>query len=364
MGILKSSKNKIEKGDFHEEGAKIKSQEKTKKPFLTTRNLSIFGFFLIVLVVVGAVHLRPDNCNGLFCGLTGNAILSDNSLIVAEFDGGKITSDELDKNYDLFFFLNGIPKSYSSMLPKDSFLNQTISEEILYLKAVDNGYKLSDKEIETQLENSLLNAGTSLNDFKEKLIGESLEYGSVLSFYKKQIIISKFLNATLIKDLTVSDKDLKDYYDKNKGMFETPDQVRASHILVNSSEEANKIIKELDSGKDFAELAKKYSMGPSASKGGDLGFFGKGQMVPEFERAVFSLANIGDYTKTPVKTQFGYHVIKLTGKQEAKMSSFDESKQMIKEQLLKKEESEMIQDYLKGLLKKSNIKIYEENIKL
>ena len=88
------------------------------------------------------------------------------------------------------------------------------------------------------------------------------------------------------------------------------ERVRASHILVSTKEEADKIFSELKSGKDFAELAKKYSKCPSSKNGGDLGFFGKGQMVKEFEDAAFSLKI--EEVSNPVKTQFGYHIIKVT----------------------------------------------------
>jgi len=89
-------------------------------------------------------------------------------------------------------------------------------------------------------------------------------------------------------------------------------QVRASHILVSTQEEANHVLKELASGKQFAEMAMKYSSCPSKARGGDLGFFGKGQMVKQFEDAAFTLP-VGQVSQ-PVKTQFGYHLIVVTGK--------------------------------------------------
>ncbi len=89
-------------------------------------------------------------------------------------------------------------------------------------------------------------------------------------------------------------------------------QVRASHILVSSLDEVNFLVTELKAGKSFEELAKKHSTCPSGQRGGDLGFFGKGMMVPEFEKAAFSLEP--GMVSAPVKTQFGYHLIKVTGK--------------------------------------------------
>lgn len=89
-------------------------------------------------------------------------------------------------------------------------------------------------------------------------------------------------------------------------------KIKASHILVEKQSQALKILQELDSGSEFKELARKYSTCPSGKRGGDLGSFGRGQMVKPFEDAAFKL-NVGEVTKNPVKTQFGYHIIKRTG---------------------------------------------------
>ena len=91
-----------------------------------------------------------------------------------------------------------------------------------------------------------------------------------------------------------------------------PGQVRASHILVDKHSQAQALISRIAEGEDFAKIARDYSTCPSKKKGGDLGFFGKGQMVPEFEKAAFNL-NVGAMTMDPVKTKFGYHIIKRTG---------------------------------------------------
>ncbi|MDF1539754.1 MAG: peptidylprolyl isomerase [Candidatus Thorarchaeota archaeon] len=91
-----------------------------------------------------------------------------------------------------------------------------------------------------------------------------------------------------------------------------PGKVRTSHILVEKHSKALEIISSIREGKDFKEMAMQFSTCPSKKKGGDLGFFGKGQMVPEFEKAAFAL-NVGQMTNDPVKTKFGYHVIKRTG---------------------------------------------------
>jgi peptidyl-prolyl cis-trans isomerase C len=109
---------------------------------------------------------------------------------------------------------------------------------------------------------------------------------------------------------SISASDVKARYDKEVAATPPEEEISARHILVEAEEEAKALITELDAGKDFAELAKEKSTGPSAGNGGDLGYFTKGRMVPEFEAAAFALEK-GQYGKEPVKTQFGWHVIKV-----------------------------------------------------
>lgn len=148
---------------------------------------------------------------------------------------------------------------------------------------------------------------------------------------------------TFRKDAKVSDEEIKNYYEDNKEMFKVEKQVKASHILLkvkdNATEEEEKeirdkalsIAKRARQGEDFAQLAKTYSEGPAAEKGGDLGYFSKGQMIKPFEEAVFKM-NQGEISD-PVKTSFGYHVIKLEDIKEARVKPLEEVRESISETL-------------------------------
>ncbi|MDH3195191.1 MAG: peptidylprolyl isomerase, partial [Hyphomicrobiales bacterium] len=114
---------------------------------------------------------------------------------------------------------------------------------------------------------------------------------------------------------TITPEDIKAEYDKQSATFQPQEEIRARHILVASKEEAEALIAELDAGKDFADLAKEKSTGPSGPNGGDLGRFSRGRMVPEFEAAAFDL-EAGTHSVEPVETQFGWHVIKVEEKGE------------------------------------------------
>jgi peptidyl-prolyl cis-trans isomerase C len=146
---------------------------------------------------------------------------------------------------------------------------------------------------------------------------------------------------------TVTDADVKARYEKEVKTLPPVEEVRARHILVKTEDEAKAIIKELGEGKDFAELAKAKSTDPNKSDGGDLGYFKKGMMVPEFEAVVFTMKK-DEVTKVPVKTQFGFHVIKVEDKRVAPPPPFDQVKDQVKQVVLRDKYMEMLKTSREG----------------
>ena len=144
-------------------------------------------------------------------------------------------------------------------------------------------------------------------------------------------IIEQIYYDKLIKD-NVTEDALREAYRKQKSQMIGVDEVRARHILVKSEAEAQAIIKQLQGGADFAELAKRKSTGPSGRQGGDLGFFAFGQMVPPFSAAAFALRP-GDITITPVKTQFGWHIIKVEERRTAGTSTYADSVEKLRAEM-------------------------------
>lgn len=186
------------------------------------------------------------------------------------------------------------------------------------------------------------------------------EYAKVQERVKKQLAIQVWQKQQLDK-VKVSDKELKSYYDKNKEEFNEKESVHARHILVKTEDEAKKIILELKtlSGKAlkdrFIELAKTKSTGPSGPKGGDLGFFTQGQMVPAFNDTVFKM-KVGTITKTPVSTQFGFHVIYLEEKKKSTLRKFSEVKTVIDQRLKMEKFKSVMAAKMEDLQKKATIK--------
>lgn len=139
----------------------------------------------------------------------------------------------------------------------------------------------------------------------------------------------------------VTPDEVKARYEKEIAAITPEDEIRARHILVKTEEEAKAIIKDLDAGKDFIEIAKEKSTDPNKSEGGDLGYFGKGRMVPEFEAAAFALEK-GAYSKEPVKTQFGFHVIKIEDKRKQQPPALDQVEPQVRQLVMRDKYLELL----------------------
>jgi parvulin-like peptidyl-prolyl isomerase len=212
-------------------------------------------------------------------------------------------------------------------------LEQLIAKELVYKDAKKTGILRS-------------------NDFRK-------EYTKVQDRIKKELAIQLWQKKELDK-IKISNKTLKNYYYKNKEEFSQKESVHARHILVETKAEAKKIILLLKGLKGnalktkFIKEAKAKSTGPSAPKGGDLGYFAQGQMVPEFNDKVFSM-KVGTISK-PVKTQFGFHIIYLEDKKAKKVRSFKEVKSFIDQRLRIEKAKSVIQERMKNLKKAAIIK--------
>lgn len=200
-----------------------------------------------------------------------------------------------------------------------------------------------------------------LEQAKKDGIDKSKEVADRLEDLRKRLIVETYLKKKVEQEAQVSDADLKKYYDENKDKFKTGEQVRASHILVKTEKEAQDILAQLKNGAKFEDLAKKYSTDATSAKGGDLGWFSKGAMVPEFDKVVFGMKE--GQVSGIVKTQFGYHIIKVTGIRPAGIRSFDEVKEQIKSTLLPSKQQEIFQKMKEDLKKNAKVSIKEDVLK-
>lgn len=171
----------------------------------------------------------------------------------------------------------------------------------------------------------------------------------------KSALLKQYAINNALKDITLSEDEVKKFYEDNKEKFVSPKTINASHILVDQLSLANQITDELNAGMSFPEAAEKYSKCPSSKKGGELGYFGKGAMVPEFEKSAFELA-INEISQ-PVETNFGYHIIKVTDIKEESHKPFQEVRDAIAKQLLSLKQQEVYYGKIKELQEKYPVEI-------
>ena len=218
-------------------------------------------------------------------------------------------------------------------------------------------------ELANRVLDGLISQELIYSDAKKTGVLKSAEYKKELDTVLERVKIqlaSKVWEKREFSKVKVSDKDIKAYFKSHPEEFNEKEKVRASHILVKTESEAKALVKELKGLKDgalntkFAALAKSKSTGPSGPKGGDLGFFAKGQMVPAFNDAAFSMKK-GTITTTPVKSQFGYHVILVTDKQAGKNLPLKEVKGFIQQKLQVEAFKEKMAAKMATLKKKAKI---------
>lgn len=206
-------------------------------------------------------------------------------------------------------------------------LDSLVTNKMIEMEAKKEKVKVTGNEIDEELTKLQESYGG------EEAFTSALEQNNVSMDKIREDIEFYLLAEKLIEpDISITDEEMKTYFEENKDSFDEKEQVKASHILVEDETTAMKVKEELDSGKDFAELAKEYSTDTSnAADGGDLGYFTKGEMAEEFEKAAFEMEI--NKVSNPVKTDFGYHIIKVTDKKAATAATFEEHKDKIKELL-------------------------------
>lgn len=180
---------------------------------------------------------------------------------------------------------------------------------------------------------------------KDKL-DQTDEFKKRLEFLRERALHNEYFKDAIVDK--ISDDEVRARYDKEIAAIPPQVEVRARHILVKTKEEADAIIKKLEGGAKFEDLAKESSTDGSAANGGDLGYFSEGQMVPEFEKAALALKP-GEYTKEPVQTQFGFHVIQLEDRRTKQPPSFDEVKDQIRSIVMRERYVETVKKLRDGM---------------
>lgn len=228
-------------------------------------------------------------------------------------------------------------------------LQQLVQETLIEQYAKNNNITVTDAEIDAR--ETQIKANFPSGSWDEMLKSRGLSEADVRSALREQLVLDK----ALAKDVTISPAQIKDYFNKNRASFDKPETVTARHILVPNLVLANTVEAQLKSNpQSFADLAKKYSTDPgSKDKGGDLGTFRRGQMVPAFDKVAFS-APIGAISP-PVKSPFGYHIIQVESRTPGQKATLASATQQITDTLRQQQEAPLIQPFLQGLQQKANI---------
>ena len=190
-----------------------------------------------------------------------------------------------------------------------------------------------------------------------KGIDRDAEVREVVKEAKKKIVMAKLIKNEVEDKIVVMEDEMKKFYAEHKDEFKTPEMWRASHILVADEKEAKAMLDELAKGANFEDLAKAHSIDATASRGGDVGYFRVGQLVPDFEKACLKL-DVGQ-TSDVVRTQFGYHIIRLTGRKEPGIKSYDEAKSAIEAELKKEKRGELFNALVLKLKNKYGVEVNE-----
>lgn len=243
--------------------------------------------------------------------------------VIAVVDGREVRQSDYDVLY------NNLGKNaayFQGEQGKKTLIDELVMHELIYSEAIDKNYENDQEFIAV------------INNMKKSLLQQ---YG-----------LSKVMNS-----VTVSEEDIKEYYERNKRIYKTKEAVRASHILVDTEEKAHEILEDITDGLKFEDAAEQFSSCPSKQAGGDLGQFGRGQMVPEFEEAVFAMQK-GEISE-PVKTQFGYHIIKLVEYIPERDSSLEEVKDEVRNKCLAEKQDKAYKNKREELKKLYKVEIFE-----
>lgn len=300
----------------------------------------------------------------------------DSGKVLAVVEGEDITAGLLAERVDeMKMSMGGRMNPAEMARMEDSFRSQAFSNlvnfQLLMHEADEKGITVADSELQERTD-EIVGSYDSEEQFYERISQLGMNREAFESRLTKQIRIDKLIEMETSSMEAPTGEEVREYYDSNSAQFEEPEQVRASHILIKVDQEDDEesrqakkeklqgILNDIRNGASFAEQASLYSEGPTKSKGGDLGFFGKGDMVEPFSNAAFSM-EIGEVSDI-VETRYGYHIIKVTDRKQARTVPFDEVQDRISGYLESNQKNEAINEYLTRLREEADIQYYDSTL--
>jgi len=248
-------------------------------------------------------------------------------------------------------------------------VERLIVEQLLNSKVKENNIVITEQQTLEKIQEMAAGQNMSMEDFKALVAAYGQSFDQIEQQVRKGLAFEQLMETRWAGKIDVNEADAKTYYEQNMEQFKTPEQVQASHILIapdladpntdpdkakaQARQKAQQLLEQVKTGADFAQIAKENSTCPSSARGGDLGYFGRGQMVPAFEQAAFALE--AGQTSELVETRFGYHIIKVVDKKAQITKSFEQEKADIIGQLSDKKKSEQAMQYVEKLKAEAKI---------
>ena len=313
-------------------------------------SIAVFLFAILCLFMVSSPGAKVVNKTV--------ATVDGEVILMSEYERrAKPVIEEYEK------VLTGPDKEIKIKELKEKILEQMIDEKILIHEAKKRKTRVNKKEIQDGIGEIKKRFGTE-EEYNQELARQGLSEEEFKEQVKEQLMVIKLIDQEVkAKVVPPTDSEIEDFYKQNESEMVEPEQVRARHILIKVDENTDKkkalkrsrdILKEVKKGKtSFAELAKKYSEGPSAPRGGDLGFFIRGQMVRKFEEAAFAL-KVGEISDV-VETEYGYHIIQCIEKKAAEKKSLEEIREYLRNFIFQKKMEERYEKWLRILRDKASI---------
>ena len=287
---------------------------------------------------------------------------------VATVNGVDISREDYDR--ELKMYIDRLARRGQTLdeqqtkIVSNQILDRMIETELLYQESRKQGIKIESSAIDTQL-GEIKQRFDSGQKFTEAIEQMGLTEAGVRQQIEKGLAINELIQTRVADNITISKEESRKYYDAHPELFKQPEQVKASHILVKVAPDSDaktktaagkkieKIQDRIKKGEDFASLARENSEGPSAAKGGDLGYFQRGAMVKPFEDAAFALEV--NQVSDVVETSFGYHLIKVYDKKPEKTLAYAEVEQQLTDHLKQQKLKVEVDTYLEGLKKSAKI---------
>jgi peptidyl-prolyl cis-trans isomerase C len=317
-------------------------------------DLMILLMLALLMLMAWAVRSQPAGGSG--------------ADVAAKVNGVPITTLELNRSFQAqvqvpYAMVQEDPRAKEVLR---QILDNLIDRELLLQQAKSLKMAVPAQQVDTQMQ-QLLKRFPSQEAFEQALTAQNLSLDAVKKDVERQMLRQQLVKKEILDKVTVSAGDVQTFYDKNKDKYVEEEQVRARHILIKVPPEASPAddtklkgkaddaLKRAKQGEDFAVLATELSDDSSKGNGGDLGFFPRGRMVAPFEEVAFALQP-GQMSEV-VRTQFGYHIIKVEEHKTGRALPFDEAKPQVKEDLTQQQTYERYQQYMAGLRGKAKVEV-------